>query len=338
MKRISIIIPAYNASRTIERCLGSIMPQSKDCEVIVIDDGSSDNTYELCSNVSDNYSNFSILKQNRGGVSAARNLGIEKASGEYIMFVDADDVVEKDSLPQIIKYLDNTDFNPDFVMFGMRSVTMGGDTFIIKEFEYSEIDDVKKFYRELNYNSLAYGAPWGRLFRRKTILDNSVRFDMKFKRHQDVVFNTHFAPYCKRILTLPVVGYNYIHSVHGATMKFFGDELIFLNNGVRQSLIDYFVEFCGEKEAMKRINRRSALDYLYSIYNVYRRKGVKRKYYWTKRYWEAAEKNDPAFSHEFNSGIPKIAGMLGRTSKLSLHMFLYTIFTAEKIKLALKKE
>lgn len=103
MKRISIIIPAYNASRTIERCLGSIMPQSKDCEVIVIDDGSSDNTYELCSNVSDNYSNFSILKQNRGGVSAARNLGIEKASGEYIMFVDADDVVEKDSLPQIIK-------------------------------------------------------------------------------------------------------------------------------------------------------------------------------------------------------------------------------------------
>lgn len=338
MKKISIIIPAYNASRTIERCLDSIIPQSENCEIFVIDDGSTDNTYEICSSLSNKCFNLNTLKQNRGGVSVARNLGIEKASGEYIMFVDADDVVENDSLPQIIKYIDNTDFKPDLVMFGMRNVTMGGEYKNIAKFDYSEINDAADFYCTIFPNVLALGSPWGRLFRKEIIDAHNIRFDTHYRRFEDALFNLSFAGFAKRIMTQPVMGYNYIHNSGSASYKFFGNEDIFLNNGVRQAYIDYFISACGKNEALAHINRTNAFNYLYSFYSIYRSKGTKRKLYWLKKYWNAAKDNNSEFSKEYNSGIPKLAGIIGRKSLFLLHLFFLTIFTVEKMKLSLKRD
>lgn len=341
--KLSIIVPAYNPGKKIERCVNSLLNQSfTDYEIIVVNDGSTDGTAEILEQLHKSLpegkkSLLRIITQPNMGVSSARNNGINIAQGDYIMFVDADDTIEPDCIPQIFNYLDKSSFTPDFVIFGMKCITIGGETTNIATFDYEEIHNVKKFYKDLSCNVLAIGAPWGRFYRREIINNHHLTFNTAFKRHQDVIFNMDFARYCNSVSTIPVYGYNYIRSKQGATMKFFGEEIIFLNNGVRDSLIGYFVGYCHDEEVMLRINRRSAFDYLYSIYTIYRQRGVSNKFFWLKRYWNAAEKNNPQFSFEYNSGIPKFVGKIGRKSKFLCHLFLYTIFSAEKLKLKLRR-
>lgn len=101
---ISIIIPVYNNPIFITRCLDSIISQTcQNYEAIVIDDGSTDNTYDICKMYSSKYKQIKIYKKENGGVSSARNLGIKKANGEYIIFVDSDDYLEKTSIEEITK-------------------------------------------------------------------------------------------------------------------------------------------------------------------------------------------------------------------------------------------
>lgn len=95
MKKLSVVIPAYNAEKTIEECLNSVVAEcnsiNEDYEIIVVDDGSTDSTYNLLKNYSKKNQNLIIIKQENKGVSAARNAGIKKSSGEFIAFNDSDD-------------------------------------------------------------------------------------------------------------------------------------------------------------------------------------------------------------------------------------------------------
>ena len=91
---ISIIVPVYNAEKYIKRCVNSILNQSfKEWELILVDDGSSDNSGQICDDYSRQYNNIMVLHKNNGGVSSARNTGIKNATGKYIMFCDSDDYV-----------------------------------------------------------------------------------------------------------------------------------------------------------------------------------------------------------------------------------------------------
>ena len=93
-QKVSIVIPVYNVEKYIERCLKSILNQTLDSiEVIVIDDGSTDNSGKICDEFSTKYKNVKTFHKRNGGVSSARNLGISIAKGEYIGFVDPDDFI-----------------------------------------------------------------------------------------------------------------------------------------------------------------------------------------------------------------------------------------------------
>lgn len=93
--KYSIIIPVYNASGTLERCLNSIMRQDfNDYEIILVNDGSKDDSLKICNNFSDKYENIKTIDKENGGASSARNAGLDNAQGDYILFVDSDDYVE----------------------------------------------------------------------------------------------------------------------------------------------------------------------------------------------------------------------------------------------------
>ena len=105
MPTVSVIIPAYNAARTILRCVNSVLEQSfKDVECIVIDDGSSDNTAEILGGIGDERLRY-IYKEN-GGVSSSRNRGLDEAKGEYVTFVDSDDYIEPDMYEVLFRNLE----------------------------------------------------------------------------------------------------------------------------------------------------------------------------------------------------------------------------------------
>lgn len=144
--KLSIIIPAFNASQTIEDCLDSIVTQEFDnYEVFVVDNGSNDNTLAIVTEYSKKYSKVKPLHLDNPGVSLARNHGIHHAVGKYLMFVDADDYLEKGCLAKIFDYVDNTDFDPDIVMFGMNTIRINGTQSEIASFDLGEIADTQSF-------------------------------------------------------------------------------------------------------------------------------------------------------------------------------------------------
>lgn len=101
---VSIIIPVYNCEKYLDKCLSSVIAQSyQKLEIIVINDGSNDNSGKMIQEYADNYANILPINQANSGVSAARNNGIEKASGEYLLFVDGDDYLETEYIKKLVE-------------------------------------------------------------------------------------------------------------------------------------------------------------------------------------------------------------------------------------------
>ena len=107
--KISIIIPAYNAAKYIKRCVMSLKNQTyKNIEIIVINDGSTDNTLDIINDL-----DIIVIDKENGGVSSARNMGLDRCTGDYIIFVDADDYVEKNYLEDIVNVIN--EYNYDII-------------------------------------------------------------------------------------------------------------------------------------------------------------------------------------------------------------------------------
>src|SRR5690606_35981737 len=110
MKLISTIIPVYNTAKFLCRCLDSLIaaqPDELENEIILVNDGSTDNSLTLCQQYADKYNCIKVYSQNNQGPSAARNLGIKMAQGKWITFVDSDDWVDANYFSLIINYIDN---------------------------------------------------------------------------------------------------------------------------------------------------------------------------------------------------------------------------------------
>lgn len=116
----SIIVPAYNASCYIERCIKSIINQTdNDYELIIVDDGSTDNTFKLCENFEQENKNIKIFHQENKGVVFARAKGVKESKGKYLIFCDSDDMIHKDTLKLIKNVIDKIE--PDMVTFKMSN-------------------------------------------------------------------------------------------------------------------------------------------------------------------------------------------------------------------------
>ena len=115
----SIIIPVYNAEKHLSKTLESVENQCfTDFEVLLVDDGSTDSSTEICSSFADKDSRFILYKKSNGGVCSARNLGIRHANGEFVVFVDSDDVIEDSLLTDALRII--SDSNADVLLFGMQ--------------------------------------------------------------------------------------------------------------------------------------------------------------------------------------------------------------------------
>lgn len=179
--KISIIVPSYNEEKNISRCLNSILNQTfKDFEVICVDDGSTDSTFEILTAYSEKDSRIIPLKNTGKGVSSARNFGIENSHGEYIGFVDSDDFIQ----PQMFSFLYKTisDNNADFVFCGSETTTKISE----KSFDYN--------FKKINLSDFLfsdYNLPpicvWTKLIKKTFLLSNNIKFN-NFKIGEDVLF------------------------------------------------------------------------------------------------------------------------------------------------------
>ena len=231
---VSVIVPAYNAEKVVENCIGSILKQNlKNIEIIAVDDGSKDATRKVLEKLADSDSRVRLIKKDKNeGLSAARNSALEIATGEYVGFVDADDWVEKDTFEKM--FLGGK--GADLIVSGYKHDTMDENR---EQVNISREVKMQAGYwtkREEVISKAAYidtakmfAYTWNKLYKKESIEKRQLSFS-KQVLIEDFMFNTEF---WDEILTLSVVdctGYHYVKASKDAlTQRFLPDFLEIMN-------------------------------------------------------------------------------------------------------------
>lgn len=197
--RLSIIIPVYNVEEYLDRCLGSILDQDfTSYEVILVDDGSTDSSPLICDRYSATDSRFRTLHKPNGGVSSARNAGLELAKGEYIMFLDSDDAL----LPYALDDMMEVVTGEDMVVAGYAAFMGGVPVRNVRPratVSYRSADYPQFFQDNIRRNCEMLDAPWSKLFKRKAI--GSTRFNEELSYAEDKLFVFTVMAKCSSIKT-----------------------------------------------------------------------------------------------------------------------------------------
>lgn len=199
---ISIIIPVYNMANSLGKCIDSIISQRKEgIEIVLVDDGSYDNSWDLCKDAATRYGNVKAIHQENQGSGPARNAGIINASGDYYLFIDSDDVLAEGALSKLSHYAEET--QADLIVFGYTSInkneTKKEKKYKNKTFSGEEIrNDYSRFFCS-DFEWGIQGAPWNKLFKASVIRENKVEYPA-LKRHQDEIFISRFVNYTKNVM------------------------------------------------------------------------------------------------------------------------------------------
>lgn len=176
--KYSIIVPVYKVEKYLDQCVNSVLRQSyHDFELILVDDGSPDSCPEICDKFAFENDNVRVYHQKNGGVAAARNSGMELASGEYIIFIDSDDYLsDDDALAKIDVALET---NPDVLVYGYKKFFESNNSFgaPVCNFPTEKIAmSPEKFLSYLITKDSYTGTAWGKVFRRELLIANNIRF------------------------------------------------------------------------------------------------------------------------------------------------------------------
>ena len=192
---VSIIIPVYNEEKQISHCLDSIQCQEyKNYEVIIVDDGSIDKTGEICDSYAKKDSRFKVIHEANGGVSVARNKGIDVATGKLLMFVDSDDFVKPDFINNYVKMQSESDAD---VIIGGIALEEKGKSIVNKVPSLKERDE-DSIWDNICVNQEIYGYIPAKIYKTDIIKKNSIRFNTKMYSQEDLNFNLSVYEQCKK--------------------------------------------------------------------------------------------------------------------------------------------
>lgn len=204
---ISVIVPIYNIEKWLQRCIDSILAQTyRDFELLLIDDGSTDSSGAICDEYAEKDSRVRIVHKPNGGVSSARNLGLDKARGEWIAFCDADDYVSPHYLKNLYEAADTE--NVDLV-FNYAVVDCNGkaekESYPEKDLTLNEIS-VLFLHNDLIWHT----STWSKLFKSSIIKDCNIQYIEEVHIGEDALFLFTYILNCRRIKVICTCDYNYI--------------------------------------------------------------------------------------------------------------------------------
>ena len=188
----------YNCAPVVIRCLKSI--DYPDSEIIVIDDGSQDDSAQRVMDYASDHSNVTLVRKENGGVSSARNMGIEKAKGKYIMFIDADDYIAPRGIGLALVLIQRS--NADLLKYGYRCVS--SDSALEAEsldIQNSNLSIFEGRFTALNRTDIPDFFVWNGLYLRDLLIHNDIRFHTDLCLHEDDVFMGEVLCHTERIAT-----------------------------------------------------------------------------------------------------------------------------------------
>ncbi|MCO4534260.1 Exopolysaccharide biosynthesis transcriptional activator EpsA [Streptococcus infantarius subsp. infantarius] len=279
MRMISVIVPVYNAQEHLSDCVDSLLNQSLKSdlyEIILLNDGSKDQSAKICEKYAKKYSNIVFIDKKNEGVSKTRNQGIQIAKGDFVAFVDNDDLVEPDYLATLYQSIMQS--NADAVFSGYTRMTYSGKVLF------------KETLSQTEWSKYVVMAPWAKLYRKQILLENQVKF-FNYGIGEDVVFNLQFLSKANKIEIIGYSGYRWMFnddSVSNTSQRGLDDNLdirillaeILKSNPVPDDYLSYFIYryyiwyllFSGRSS-----NKKQFLDYNQKIKTFLRQQNIFRR-------------------------------------------------------------
>lgn len=256
MKKFSIVVPCYNVERYLSVCIESLCKQTlTDIEIILVDDGSSDNSGKICDEWAERDSRIKVMHKPNGGVSAARNDGMTIANGEYIIFCDSDDWLPENALEAL--YNEGISTNADVIIGDVYQSLDDKDTlarFYAKPFVTSERTFINEMIQADFYKTycpmpaetgpaFGYGGPWNKAVKLNMLRDNGIKFDVRVKGiFDDIIYTAHILANAKTVayITTPVYYYRLIPMSITRSFKANAPEI---NNAIFKSWEEFIAKF-----------------------------------------------------------------------------------------------
>ena len=232
MKSLSIVIPVYNGEKFIENCIKSIANQDNGkIEVIMVNDGSKDNSVEICLKMAKEYPFIKYFEKENGGVSSARNFALDKINGEYVWFVDVDDNISTGVIQK------KFEIESDLAVFNYVRVTDNEEKVInVTESDYTyNLLSFDEFFNSYVFNYKLNNALWNKVFKVSIIKENGLTFDETVKIGEDFMFGLSYYKFTRDIYfsTLPI--YRYYINQSGA-MKSKNKDVFYYQTSVAETV------------------------------------------------------------------------------------------------------
>ena len=248
-KYISIILPVYNAEETIERTLKSIESQScTQYELIIINDGSTDNTEKICLNYLKN-KRIKYISTKNNGVSHARNIGIANASGDYLCFIDDDDEYHQDFINTMLETVNKN----DLLVCAYEKINVQKNTHRKVNLNDDISSKTLKEQTEILQSNLLFNTVWNKLYLKKIIKNNDIKFNCDISLGEDYIFNLAYIKNVKTIKYIDEILYYYYSKTSGLSLMEREDKL-------RIKIYNW------EKNKELYIEKAWNLEYLYNQY------------------------------------------------------------------------
>ena len=212
MPKISVIVAVYNLEQYLDRCIQSVLKQTyTDFELILVNDGSKDSSLDICLKYEKQDDRIIVLDKENGGLSDARNKGLEIATGEYIEFIDGDDFIEENLLELCINKLEET--KADIVMFDVYQYYTETNT---KEIISNPFDENKIYNLENNHELLTsiMNCAWNKLYRRSLFLENAIQYPKGYY-YEDLGTTYRLVARANKIAFVNTPLYNYLQDRPG---------------------------------------------------------------------------------------------------------------------------
>lgn len=199
MNKVSIIIPVYNASGYIEKCVDSFLTGTyQNIEIILMNDGSTDNSLDIIRNLErNNPKKIKVYTHKNCGVAKTRNKGITYATGKYVMFCDNDDYVDKDYVEKLVREIKEGDY--DYVVSSFKRVDVNGKILYQKK------------YKNYPWTYYMFVTPWAKIFKREFLIENNIQY-MDVPVGEDIYFTMNANWKSKKKKVIPYVGYNWLYN------------------------------------------------------------------------------------------------------------------------------
>lgn len=255
---VSVIIPVYNAEPFIEECLESVCAQSySEIEVIAINDGSKDNSFEVCKTFATCHNKVRVINKKNTGVSDTRNVGIDAARGKYVVFVDSDDRIPPDAIEILVNTIEQSE--DVGTVFGKHAYQYGEKILLRSTripkgmYETKKMNDM--FWDDGTLSGILFGSVCGAIYRISTIRENSLMFDNEATINEDGLFNLRYFQCVQSVENIEETTYIYRQWKNRKSIDI--KELYYKYKVVDEKIKIVLMECISEKSLKRQISTRN---------------------------------------------------------------------------------